>query len=362
MEAIFDSTLWTILVILLFATLLALIRAQKRDRCLTHFHRYHITLAEKDGRLTWGNVEIRTSGLEVLYPAPRQTEKGFWNQSVLFFKDQYPSMDGLYRTNGALDEKQRKRRFRYLRRTSRPGPFRRLYRKIRNWIGMVRDAVVQAASLLLGAARSRGAAAAVLTRDEERLNTLSKEIIGHAGNAFDPLLERHLFTRVIIDVTRQGRTFHYCGYLADYTSDFLEIIDAQVTSLEYAFGPELLPPDTDALEGLSITIEDGLLQVQNNSEVMLLIHELHRGKLVEPVGAVLPTGFRASFRIYADDDPAELALQIESARRIDMLLPRSHSLVRHGVSGLELTEIEALSKEGRIPRFRRKIWSKIDPF
>ena len=360
MEALLDSTLWTILVILFFATLLALIRAHKRDRCLTHFHRYHITLAEKDGRVTWGDVDMRTSGMEVLYPRPRQNPKGFWNQSVLFFKDQYPSMDGLYRATGTLGEKQKKRRFRYLRRTSRPGPFRRLYRKLRNWIGMIRDAVVQSASLLLGAAKSRGTAVGVLTRDEERVNTLSKEIIGHAGNAFDPLLERHLFTRVIIDMTRNGRKFSYCGYLADYTSDFLEIIDAQVTPNDFAFGPECLRPGTDAIDGLEISIENDIFRVQNNSDVMLIAHELHRGDLVEPAGIVLPTGFAATFRIYPDDDPDALSIQIESARRVDMLLPRSHSLVRHGVAALDLTEIEALAPRARrrFPSFPKKIWKK----
>lgn len=362
MEALFDSTLWTILIILFFATLLALFRTQKRDRCLTHFHRYHITLTEKDGRTTWGNVEIRTSGLEVFYPFPRQSKKGFWNQSVLFFKDQYPSMDGLYRATGTLAKGARRRRQRYLRRTSRPGPLRRLYRKVRNWVGMIRDAVVQSSSLLLGAARSKGAAAAVLTRDEERINTLSAEIIGHAGNSFDPLLERHLFTRVIIDMTRNGRTFSYCGYLADYTADFLEVIDAQVTPMDFSFGPLLLQAGTTELEGLTIETIGECLVVKNNSDVMLLIHEVDRKVKLEPVGVVLPTGFSASFRLHPGEIPEDLDFKIESARRVDMLLPRSHSIVRHGVAGLELEEVEQATRLTTFGKFRKKIWKNVDPF
>lgn len=341
MESFLDSTLLTILVIISFATILALIRAQKRDRCLTHFDGYHVTLAEKDGEVTWGLIDVRTSGMEISYPDPRVSKKGFWKQSFLFYKDQYEAMDGVYRCTAGLTETQKRSRRRYLERTANPGIFWRTYRMLRNWVGMIRDALVQTTSLLIGVAKSRAQpTAAVLTRDEERVSTLSAEIIGHAGNAYDPLLEKHLFTRVIIDVTRQGETHQYCGYLADYTSDFLEIIDAQVNAKEHHFESKTFTPSEVPVDNLEIDAEEDQLRIRNDTGKMLLLHELRHDEESIAIGAVIPSSFSATLRLGADIDPQELELVLATPDRVDMLVPRSHSLVRHGVSGLRREDLE----------------------
>ncbi len=339
MEAFLDSTLLTILVVIVVATILALVRVQKRDRCLTHFDGYHVTLAEKDGNVIWGRLDLRSTGMELHYPGPRRSKKGFWQQSFLYYRDQYEAMDGVYRSTAGLTDEQIEARRRYLMQTANPGIFRWLYRSTRNWVGMVRDALVQAVSLLLGAAKSRAQPAAVLTRDQERVSTLSEEIIGHAGNSFDPLLERHLFTRVIVNVTRQGERYSYCGYLADYTSKFLEIIDAQVNSSEDEFDVMTLKPGEVPVEGLEIEVEDDKLTVENKTGKVLLLHKLIHDGEERSLGAVIPEGFTASLRVGTQFDAEKLEVLVGSALRVDLLVPRSHAIVRHGVSGLELEEL-----------------------
>ena len=340
MESFLDSTLLTILVVITIATLLALIRVQKRDRCLTHFDGYHVTLAEKDGRVTWGEVSVLSSGMELHYPGPRRNKKGFWQQSFLYYRDQYDALDGIYRSTAGLSDLQLASRARYIQRTANPGLPRRVYRKMRNWIGMVRDALVQTVSLLLGAAKGMATpAASVLTRDQERVSTLSAEIIGHAGNSFDPLLERHLFTRVIIDVTRQGERQSYCGYLADYTANFLEIIDAQVNALDEEFEVQALKPGNILIDGLEIEVEDDRLVVENKTGRVILLHRLIHRSEARTLGAVVPDGFVASLRVGTQFDTDELEVVVGSADRVDMLVPRTHAIVRHGVSGLSLEEL-----------------------
>ena len=340
MESFLDSTLLTILVILTFATVLAIVRAQKRDRCLMHFRGYHVTLAEKDGKVRWGALEVRSSGLEIDYPEPTRTPKGFWKQSMLFYKEQYEAMDGVYRCTAGLSEQQKQARRRYLRRTSNPGIFLRMYRTLRNWVGMIRDALVQAVSLLIGVARSQAQpAASVLARDEERFSTLSAELIGHAGNAYDPLLEKHLFTRIIVAVTRQGSTHEYCGYLADYTSDFLEIIDAQVNAEEHHLEPQTFPVDQVPIDDVEIHVDANFLRVENQSGRMLLLGQLkHEGEAFK-VGAVIPDGFSAALRLGTDIDRDTLQLVVSTPDGVDMLVPRSHAIIRHGVTALERDEL-----------------------
>ncbi len=338
---IVDSPLMAVVAIVTVATILALVRALKRDRCLMHFDDYHISLAEKDGSVTWGRVDVETSGLEIHYPSSRQSAKGFWKQSVLYFSDQYDSLDGLYRSTVGLSDEQCERRQEYLERTADPSFFRRLFRQIRNWMGMIRDSVVQAASIAVGAAKSKARPGmAVLTRDEERISALSSEVVGHAGNAYDPLLERHLFTRVIVDVTRDGVTYQYCGYLADYTKQFLEVIDAAVNPREEHFDARSIPVGDESIQGISVSHDGEVLSVSNETDAMLLLDEITCGDQSFAVGAVLPVEFTVELRIGSDIDADDLEVTIGAAGRIDMLVPRSHAIVRHGISGLDEAELQ----------------------
>lgn len=336
-----ESPLLAVIAVVTVATILALIRTFKRDRCLMHFHDYHISLTEKDGTVTWGRVDVATSGLEIYYPDSRRSEKGFWKQGVLFYKDQYEAMDGLYRSTTGLSDDQCERRKQYLERIADPGFFHRLGRQLRNWMGMIRDSVVQAATLAIGAARSKARPGmAILTRDEDQVSTLSSEIVGHAGNAYDPILERHLFTRVIVHVTRDDTTHQYCGYLADYTKEFLEIVDTEVNSKDEHFESRALYVGDDAVDGIDIAFEDGQLSVTNRTENMLLFKELLHGDQYISIGAVLPVDFKAYFRIGADIDPGRVKVVLATAGRVDMLVPRSHAIVRHGVTGLDEEELQ----------------------
>jgi hypothetical protein len=339
METLLDSTLLTILVIVVIATILALIRTRKRDRCLKHFDGYYVSLTETEGDVTWGEVEVYTSGMEFFYPKPVRSSKGFWQRSLLFYRDQYERMDGIYRYAEGLPEDQKEDRRKHLERTSNPGFLRRFARKVRNWVGMIRDALVQSISLLLGAAKSKTTPAGMLQQDQERMSALSAEIIGHAGNSFDPLLERHLFSRVVVDVSRQDDKTSYCGYLADYTADFLEIIDAQVNAEEGGFGPEAYRPGQVPVDGVEVRLEGKLLAVSNASGMMLALHALEHGAESTAVGAVIPDGFTADLRLGDEIDTDTLEVVIASAERVDMLVPRTRALVRHGVSGLEADEL-----------------------
>ena len=250
-------------------------------------------------------------------------------------------MDGLYRSTTGLSDDQCERRKKYLARIANPSFLHRLWRQLRNWMGMIRDSVVQAATLAIGAARSQARPGmAILTRDEEQVSTLSSEIVGHAGNVYDPILERHLFTRVIVHVTRDDTTHQYCGYLADYTKQFLEIVDAEVNPEDGHFESRALYVGDDSVDGIDISFDDGELSVNNRTENMLLFKDLLHDDQYIPIGAVLPVDFKAHFLIGTDVDPARVKVVLATAGRVDMLVPRSHAIVRHGVSGLDERELE----------------------
>ena len=343
MEVLLDSTLITILIILLVATIAALIKARHRDRCLKTLDGYRVTLAEKGGNLTWGEVLVLTTGMEVEYVAPVVSEQGFVERSYLFYKDQYAGMDGVYLCPEGLPEEQREKRLKYLHRVSNPGPFRRLRRRIRNWVGMIRDAVIQSMGLIMGVvSKGRAQAGAVLSRDEQGFKKLSADIVGQTGNAYDPLLERHLFRRVVVDVTREGTTHSYCGRLADYTADFVQVVDATAHAEPRPEGLVLARHSigSEPIAGLTIELVDEALVITNHSGEAFYLHALHppEGGAPREMNVVLPRGFRADMRLNGlAPVAAGLTVELGAAPRIDMVVPRAHALVRHGVARQDAT-------------------------
>jgi hypothetical protein len=329
-----DTTLITILVLLALATGLAILRARRRDRCLRALHDFHVTLSEQDGDLVWGRATIYATGLEIEYPKPVVARAGHLERSFLFYKDQFGTMTALYRCPEGLSEAEQVRRTRMIEQTANPSPLRRTGRWMRNWIGMVRDALVQAVGLLIGVAKTKAPGSAVFSSQEQNMKTLSGEIIGHTGNAFDPLLEQHLFTQVVVEVTMDDVTRSYCGWLKDYTSEFIEILDA------YANTSDTIPqhvrpcaPGSTDLPYIKVTVRDGRLHVTNQRARMLYIQQITAGDWTHPVDAVLPPGAQVDVTLPPSTDPADARAWVGTADRVDMVVPRHHALVRHAAGG-----------------------------
>ncbi len=330
-----DGTLLTIVLLLFFATVLALIQARRRDRCLKGFEHFHITLSEKDGDLTWGRVEVYTSGLEITYDEPVVAREGHLERSFIFYKDQYDTMDALYRYPGGLSEEEKARRKAIIERTARPGFFRKLGRKLRNWISMVRDALLQAISMVIGAAKTAKPGATVLSSHEQQLKAISGEVIGHAGNAFDPLLEKHLFRQVVLEVTLGEETRSYCGWLRDYTSQFIEVVDAYANPAEVRMPPQVCTPGDGALPNVSIRVADRRVYVENESNHVLNVRSIEGNGFERAIGCVLPPGYTADWTLPPGADEERVCVQMGAVERVDMVVPRAHAIVRHAADGSE---------------------------
>lgn len=326
-----DSTLLTIAVILVFATVIALVQARRRDRCLKSFSDFRITLAEQDGDLTWGHMELYPTGIEILYDSPAANEEGYSEASFLFFKEQYEAIDALYRYSEGLTTEEQERRRKVIEQTRNPSFIRRLRRKLRNWIGMVRDALMQAVTVAIGAAKAQRPGGVVLGTQEAQIKALSSEVIGHTGNAFDPLLEEHLFRRVVVEVTRSGVTWNYCGLLKDYTSQFLELVDAR-PARGAAKDHRQLRPGTTGEYGVRVAMESGKVIVRNEGKQICYVDHIVADDWRREMHVVLAPGFGADLRLPAPIDSEAVEVTVGPVESIDMVVPRRHAIVRHAVA------------------------------
>ena len=220
-----SATAITILFIILAAGIGAFVRKRSRDKCLRDFEQNMVTLEQKSGKNIWGKLRVENTGLEFVYPEKHEDEEGHDETSYILYKYEYPDITAVIRFHDELSEQNKKARERELKRTYHPGPWRRLKRRILNVFRTVRDSIVEIINLLISQAKKATPAGKVLTSQDKYVSQMKQELIASAGTSFEPLLERYIGHKVVLEMAKGDKIFEYCGVLKEYTAEFIEIMD-----------------------------------------------------------------------------------------------------------------------------------------
>jgi hypothetical protein len=220
-----DALTITVIFIVLAALVGAFVRRRKRDKCLKDFSKNMVTLEETTGKTSWGKLRVENTGLELTYPERHQDKDGHEEASYILYKFEYPNIQALVRYHDQLSEAHKKARERELKRTYHPGLLRRLRRRIANVFKTVRDSVVEVLNIAMTAAKKASPAAGVLTSQDKYVSQMKQELMGSVGTSYEPLLERYIGNKVVLELIKGDKVFEYCGVLKEYTADFIEIMD-----------------------------------------------------------------------------------------------------------------------------------------
>jgi len=131
----------------------------------------------------------------------------------------------LIRFHDELSERNKKEREKELKKTYHPTLLRRLKRKVKNVFKTIRDSVMEIVNLLMSQAKKATPAGAVLTSQDKYVSQMKQELVGSVGASFEPLLERYIGHKVVLDLIKGDKLFEYCGVLKEYTAEFVEIMD-----------------------------------------------------------------------------------------------------------------------------------------
>jgi hypothetical protein len=131
-----------------------------------------------------------------------------------------------------LSESNKRKREKELNRTYHPGLLRRLKRKIQNAFKTVRDSVMEVVNMLISQAKKASPAGAVLTSQDKYVSQMKQELMGSVGTSFEPLLERYIGHKVVLELAKGDKIFEYCGVLKEYTAEFIEIMDVNYKAKE----------------------------------------------------------------------------------------------------------------------------------
>ena len=220
-----SATAITILFIIFAAGVGAFVRKRSRDKCLRDFERNMVTLEQTSGKRIWGKLRVENTGLEFVYPEKHKDQEGHDETSYILYKYEYPDIAVVIRFHDELSEQNKRAREKELKRTYHPGPWRRLKRRISNIFRTVRDSVVEIVNLLISQAKKATPAGKVLTSQDKYVSQMKQELMASAGTSFEPLLERYIGHKVVLEMIKGDKIFEYCGVLKEYTADFIEIMD-----------------------------------------------------------------------------------------------------------------------------------------
>ncbi len=317
------SFIITLGVIVLTTLIGAYLRARHKDRCLTDFDGYHVTVERKNNRVIWGEMLLQPTGFELVYRSD-VVDEGHMETSYVYYKDEYGDIQAIYRYARDLTPELQARRGRSVEKSTHPGVLRRARRSLRNFLSTAADSFSEALTMVLGRVRRKGAALMTDT-SQSYLRGISKDVIGYVGTSFDPLLEKFVGTRVVVEVVEDEEVHEHVGMLKEYSADFLEILDVY-----YPLPQEVkLSGQTDyqIADKVTITLEGQQLRIHNLADQPQYLERIEVGEQPTELNAILAGGEEIIVQVAAEGQ--EIALHMRIASRLDMIVPRAHALIRH---------------------------------
>ncbi len=321
-----SPVIWAIVVIFLSALISLYLQSRKLDVCLKAFQDFHVTLEEKDGDVAWGRLQVYRTGIELVYRQPNYDEQGHIETSYIFYREQFPSIHAIYRYAGDLDEDERRRRRKQLQGLIERPWMMRFKRRLRNMLAMLKDAVLQTIGIALGQAKKAAPGSVVLRQHEKEIKHISKEVIGHVGNAYEPILEKYIGRRVVLEITREGVTTEHVGILRDYSSEFLEVLD--ITDHATLEMPVYDESGAEVRREVELRVDGHQIVVRNRTGDTVYVRAVKWNGVEQEVDVVVKPELEADFGV-PQSPPEDARLVVEIARKYDIVVPRSHAIIRH---------------------------------
>src|SRR5205085_10254918 len=133
--------------------------------CLKMMTGFQLTLERIRGQTLWGQLKVFSQGIEVVYDPPFVDPRGRKKTSYIIYGAELDmQLLSLLRYHDELNEDQRRNRQRQINATFNPGPTRRMWRKVRNFVNTLRDAFNAAIGAVVNQYQRVNPASAVLSQ------------------------------------------------------------------------------------------------------------------------------------------------------------------------------------------------------
>lgn len=313
----------TLVSIIALSVIVVIMRGRLVDRCLKDFKNHKVILETLDGNIIKGNIDVRNNGVELVYEM-QKTDDFIVENSYIMYSSEYGNIYSITRYLEEMTKRQSERRALELHWSYHPGFLRKIFRGIRNWINTIRDTVIKIMQLFIGAKGLTGAEALGQTQTQYATQ-LGEEIMGRIGTAYDPMLEKHIGQKVVVEVKRENKTVKYSGILKCYTAEFIELMDV---NYNYRFLFKIANGiKENTHDGFMVELGGNTLRMQNSgARPVNVVKMVSGGVTVEPK-IFIQQNKKVEFPF--DGNPNDLTIYCEAIRLADLIMPRLNCIVRH---------------------------------
>jgi hypothetical protein len=335
---VFDVTLLATGALIILITMLgAYLRSRQRDPCLKAFEHYHVTLERTDGKVIWGEMELEATGFELLYRDSVQ-DSNHVESSYVVYGHEFGEIQALYRYVDDLSPEELAQRKQDLERYFHPRPMERLVRSTKHFFAMAGDSLTEVLGMVMGRLR-KPAGRYIGEVSDDQVKRFSTAVVGSVGAVYDPLLERFVGNKVVVELLEGDVSHEHVAVFKNYSPDFFELLDVQYPQ------PRALHLDgeTDHTVGKGVTArrEGDTLHVTNNSTQPVLIMSLRVSDAddaeEEMLNVVVDGG--ETVELHPEHCTDESSLIVRVVRELDMIVPRTRCVIRHRADRYEPTVI-----------------------
>jgi hypothetical protein len=207
----------------------AFIRRSNRDKCLVDFDDFMVTAELLDGKLVSGTLRVENTGLEFVYPELIEIDQ-IAQSSHIMYKAEYPKLAAMLRFHDELTAENKMKREKELKQTYHPSFLRRTKRRTINIAKTIRDSVMEVINMAMSHAKRITPAGAVLAGQDKYVNQIKQGVVGAGDASYEPMIEKYIGHKVVLEMNGSDKVSHLCGVLKDYTKEFVEIMDVDYVS------------------------------------------------------------------------------------------------------------------------------------
>lgn len=325
---IFDVTLLATGGLVILITMFgAFLRSSRRDPCLKAFEHYHVTLEQVDGKVIWGEMELESTGFELIYRDSVQ-DNNHVESSYVVYGSEFGDIQAMYRYVDDLSPEDLAQRTRDLKLYFHPGLAVRIIRHTQHFFTLAGESLTEVLGMVMGRLR-KPAGRYIGEVTDDQFMRFSTAVVGSVGTVYDPLLERFVGNKVVVELIEGNESHEHVAVFKNYSIDFFELLDVQypqARSLHLFEGP-------DNTVGKSITTvrEGNLLRVTNHTSQPVLVQSLRfsdaEDSEEELLNVVVDGGETVELRSEHITDTSSLIVRV--VRELDMIVPRNRCVIRH---------------------------------
>lgn len=302
------------------------INSRVRDRCLRDLDGYLVTVEDKAGKVMWGKLEVFSAGMELLYSAAKKDTQGHVENSYILYNAELANLQAIYRIHDDQSKRRQRKRAKDIKRTYQPSIFQRALRGLRNFFSTFKDAIVQSLNTLLGQRAAQSPQNTVLSKHKELTTSGAQLLSGAVGNAYEPILERHIGQYIVLEMVRGEQVEEEYGILKEYSDKYIEILNVRVEVPLYVYVKD---PKGSPEKQIEVIKSAQGLRVSNPLDRTLLVEGVQCGENKRQVDVSVPAHESANVSLQGDEVDQEVKLIYAVRCLSDLVVPRSLAVVRH---------------------------------